>query len=50
MRHPAIVNEVWRNAGPSGSDRQAVEPKRPWRTIVGVVHDAKEFSVDNDAD
>jgi putative ABC transport system permease protein len=48
----AIVNEslaqrFWPNQDPIGK-RLELGDKEPWRTIVGVVHDAKEFSVDND--
>jgi len=48
----AIINEslahrFWPNEDPLGK-RLELGDKEPWRTIVGVVHDAKEFSVDND--
>jgi predicted permease len=48
----AIVNEslaqrFWPNEDPVGK-RLELSDKGPWRTVVGVVRDAKEFSVDND--
>lgn len=48
----AIVNEslaqrFWPNEDPVGK-RLAAGEKGPWRTIVGVVRDAREFSVDKD--
>ena len=50
-----IVNEnlaqrFWPNEDPIGKrlERGDRDDKEPWRTIVGVVRDKKEFSVDNE--
>lgn len=47
-----IVNEnlaqrFWPNEDPIGKRLERVD-KEPWRTVVGVVRDTKEFSVDNE--
>ena len=49
---PVIINEslaqrFWPDQDPLGK-RVGLGEKESWRTIVGVVHDAKEFSVDKD--
>jgi predicted permease len=48
----AMVNEemaerFWPNDDPVGK-RLELSPKGPWRTVVGIVRDTKQFSVDNE--
>ena len=43
----SLAQRFWPNQNPLGQ-RLAAGEKGPWRTIVGVVRDAKEFSVDQD--
>jgi predicted permease len=43
----SLAQRFWPNQDPLGK-RVGLGEKESWRTIVGVVHDAKEFSVDKD--
>jgi predicted permease len=43
----SLAQRFWPNQDPLGK-RVGLGEKEGWRTIVGVVHDAKEFSVDKD--
>jgi predicted permease len=43
----SLAQRFWPNQDPLGK-RVGLGEKDSWRTIVGVVHDAKEFSVDKD--
>jgi predicted permease len=47
MINESLAQRFWPNEDPLGK-RVGLGEKESWRTIVGVVHDAKEFSVDKD--
>ena len=47
MINESLAQRFWPNQDPLGK-RVGLGEKESWRTIVGVVHDAKEFSVDKD--
>jgi predicted permease len=47
MINESLAQRFWPNQDPLGK-RVSLGEKDSWRTIVGVVHDAKEFSVDKD--
>ena len=43
----ALAERFWSNQDPIGKRLERAD-KEPWRTVVGVVRDAKEFSFDNE--
>ena len=47
MINESLAQRFWPNQDPQGK-RVGLGEKESWRTIVGVVRDAKEFSVDKD--
>jgi predicted permease len=47
MINESLAQRFWPNQDPLGK-RVGLGEKESWRTIVGVIHDAKEFSVDKD--